>query len=104
MAARASVPVGPDHRSGEPASRAAAASLNPGAFVCGNVNFYTGNSVAAARRVTNWPGTPTAFSWGKADVAFDTNVAPAGKVGNVCTTAGIAGSTAVFKPFGPVDA
>jgi hypothetical protein len=75
-----------------------------GAFVCGGANFYTGNSVAGARRVTNWAGTPTAFSWGKADVAFDAVVAPGGKVGNVCTTAGVAGSTAVFKPFGPVDA
>lgn len=79
-------------------------AAQPGALVCSNVNFYTGNSSGNARRVTTWPGAPTAFSWGKTDVAFDLAVAPGGKVGNVCTTAGIAGSTAVFKPFGPVDA
>jgi hypothetical protein len=35
---------------------------------------------------------------------MNTNPAPGGKAGWICTTAGTAGSTAVFKAFGAIDA
>ena len=41
--------------------------------------------------------------WNKGDEVIDVNPAASGKIGWVCITAGIAGSTAVFKQFGVID-
>ncbi|QAY77932.1 hypothetical protein [Sphingosinicella sp. BN140058] len=52
-------------------------------------------------------GYASAFTNGaqvaKGEIRFNTNPTPGGKVGWVCTTAGIVGSTAVIKAFGSID-
>lgn len=47
---------------------------------------------------------PTTGDYVKGDLALDGSPNAAGKVGWVCTTSGTAGSTAVFKAFGAIDA
>ena len=53
------------------------------------------------------PSIPTAGAWAKADTIVFTpgaNTIPGGKLGAICTTAGDAGSTAVFRNYGAIDA
>lgn len=56
---------------------------------------------SAARRVSY--GAP-AGEVARGDIFFETAASAAGKAGQICTTAGIIGSTAVMKPFGAIDA
>jgi hypothetical protein len=48
--------------------------------------------------------TPTTGKWLKGSVVWNSAPAPSGKVGWSVTTSGTAGSGAVFKPFGVIDA
>ena len=53
------------------------------------------------------PAAPTAGNWLKGDTVVFTPGAitvPSGKLGTICTTSGIGGSTAVFKNYGAIDA
>jgi len=56
------------------------------------------------RRQTTGNAAPAGNTWGKGDIVWSVAAAAAGKCGWICTTAGTAGSTAVFKPFGAIDA
>jgi hypothetical protein len=56
------------------------------------------------RRQTTGSAAPASDTWGKGDIVWSIAAAAAGKCGWICTTAGTAGSTAVFKPFGAIDA
>jgi hypothetical protein len=47
---------------------------------------------------------PTSDEYARGDILWDRNPAAAGKSGWRCTTTGVAGSTAVFKLFGAIDA
>ncbi|AVH86148.1 tail protein [Pseudomonas phage phiNV3] len=52
------------------------------------------------------PANPTAGSWARGSTMTYTPGAitvPGGKLGSICTTAGDAGSTAVFKNYGAID-
>lgn len=47
---------------------------------------------------------PTSGNYNKGDVGLAPNPNAGDRIGWVCTTSGVAGSTAVFKPFGAIDA
>ncbi len=47
---------------------------------------------------------PTSGEWAQGDIIYNREPSPGGKLGWVCTTGGVAGVDAVFKPFGAIDA
>lgn len=48
--------------------------------------------------------SPTTGKWLKSSIIWNSATAASGKVGWAVTTSGTAGSGAVFKPFGAIDA
>lgn len=56
------------------------------------------------RRIEVAAAAPSSGEWARGDIIFNSSAAAAGKIGWSCTTGGTAGSTAVFKPFGAIDA
>lgn len=64
----------------------------PYAFVA--LKFFTGIS---GRQLEHYPGIPASGNAGQGDWVFDTGAAPSGIPARVCTTAGVKGSTAVYK-------
>jgi hypothetical protein len=79
------------------------AGANAGAYYMNIPNLVIGYS-SGGRRMTAAAAAPASGEWAKGDVIMNTNPAPGGKAGWICTTAGTAGSTAVFKAFGAIDA
>ena len=57
-----------------------------------------------AIQITAASAAPTSGEYLVGDIIFNDSAAASGKIGWVCTTAGTAGSGAVFKPFGAIDA
>lgn len=66
---------------------------------------FTVSSLAInQRRLMNNDALPSSGNYAKGDVIFNTSVNAGGSPGWVCTTAGVAGSTAVFKTMAVVAA
>lgn len=59
---------------------------------------------STGRRIEIAAAAPSSGEWARGDVIFNSAPSAAGKIGWSCTTGGTAGSTAVFKPFGAIDA
>lgn len=57
-----------------------------------------------ARRQTTGTAAPTSGEYAKGDLIWSASASAGGKGGWICTTTGVAGSTAVFKPFAAIDA
>lgn len=66
--------------------------------------LWVGGGTTNARQITYGTAAPTSGEYAVGDIIFNTAAAPSGKIGWVCTTAGVAGSTAVFKQWGVIDA
>lgn len=67
-----------------------------------NAGSTPGNAVRIASKLTT--GVPTSGTYIKGQQSLYVSPSAGGKIGNVCTTPGVAGSTAVFKEFGAIDA
>ena len=62
-------------------------------------------SITARGQSMSWGGgEPTSGFYKRGDISMTTSPALGGKAGRICTTTGIAGSTAVFKQWGAIDA
>lgn len=62
------------------------------------------SSTTARGHSMSWGGgEPGAGVFKRGDISMAASAAPGGKAGRICTTAGTAGSTAVFKPWGTID-
>jgi hypothetical protein len=56
------------------------------------------------RRHFNKSAVPTSGEYARGDIIWNQNASASGTAGWICTTAGIAGSTAVFKTFATISA
>lgn len=88
------------------AVRSQAETVLPNTFALAALAHGQGSSIRLFGRNTWFPdGFPTSGTYQRGDaVLYAWGLAPSGKIGFVCTTAGTAGSTAVFKDFGAIDA
>lgn len=68
-------------------------SAAPKPYSCWVPRLYAGSN---ARRI-EFSGIPTSGDWARGDLVINVNAAPSQPAGWICTTAGIGGSTAVFK-------
>lgn len=71
---------------------------------CMWIRFLWFGAFDVPRQLTNAATVPTSGEWARGDIIFKQTPSAAGKVGWVCTTGGVAGSTAVFKEWGVIDA
>jgi hypothetical protein len=70
----------------------------------GFIDFITlGVGINGARQQA-LSALPSSGDYNRGDIVWKLLPSPSGKIGWVCTTAGVAGSTAVFKEFGAIDA
>lgn len=62
------------------------------------------SSTTARGQSISWGGRePKSGTYRRGDISMAASATPGGDVGLICTTAGVAGSTAVFKPWGSID-
>lgn len=64
--------------------------------------LFVGNA-NSSRNITSVGALPDSGEYARGDILFHSALTAGGKAGWVCTTTGVAGSTAVFKPFGAID-
>ena len=61
-------------------------------------------SITARGQSMSWGSSwPTGGAFKRGAISMAESASPGGKAGQVCTTAGVEGSTAVFKPWGAID-
>lgn len=77
-----------------------ATALGGGHVILPNGFFFGPNE----RAQTNGTAAPTSGEYARGDLIWNISAAGSGKAGWICTTAGTAGSTAVFKTFAAIDA
>lgn len=66
--------------------------------------FVGSLAAASCRQITTQTWPPSSGEFAKGDVIFNISAAAAGDPGGMCTTTGVAGSTAVFNAFANLDA
>lgn len=65
--------------------------------------FFMGGVTGDLRKQTNGTAAPSSGEYARGDIIWNRDPSASGKAGWICTTGGIAGSTAVFKQFGAID-